>query len=106
VRTCEILKASITIFITSKGASFFFDGWKEKVLAIAADIVLTGGMATVLETCYSLYNKARAAVDVGYLQSLPSKREQAKYLASQGFGVAGDNADMVGTQVAEQNGWW
>ncbi|KAJ1477927.1 hypothetical protein T484DRAFT_2023575 [Baffinella frigidus] len=102
VRTCMSLKAAILVFMSYKGASFFFDSFKEAcagALGVALDVVLTGGMATAMSVAYAAYNECKTAVDMGTLATL-SKRGQAKYLIDSGcFGSLGDNADAIAGEI-------
>ena len=84
-------------------AESFFDG----CLAFCADLVFTGGMATVATGLYDAYNKCTDAIDMGsFLRK--TKREQAKLLLSTGhFGseVAG-MSDAIGGEVYEDLKNW
>lgn len=102
VRTCEYLKAAILVFIGYKGAKMTMDSFKDSCVAVAADLVFTGGMATMATVLYDAYNKCRDALDIGRFIGM-SKRDQAKELLKTGnFGHnVKENADVIAGEMMD-----
>ena len=101
------LKAAIVTFISYKGASMTFDSFKEGCLAVCADLVFTGGMATLAMAMYDAYGKVCTVCDIDTLLQ-KSKREQAKALLKTGLfaNVGQELADDMADDIAEEDGWW
>jgi hypothetical protein len=99
VRTCKYLQAAIAVFITYKGAKMQMNSFLEGCVAFAADLVFTGGMATMATALYEAYTQCCDVIDIGSFLT-KSKREQAKELLKTGsFGQAvKDNADAVAAE--------
>jgi|AntRauMFilla1563_2_1112583.scaffolds.fasta_scaffold11587_1 hypothetical protein len=100
VRTCLYLQAAVTVFITYKGAKMQMDSFKEACFAFAADLVFTGGMATMATTLYGAYTKCCDVIDIGSFVTM-TKREQAKALLKTGnFGHnVKENADTLAGEM-------
>jgi hypothetical protein len=102
VRTCKYLQAAIAVFMSYKGAKMTMDSFLEGCVAFAADLVFTGGMATVATGLYEAYTKCCDSIDIGGFL-LKSKREQAKELLKTGhFGHnVKENADAYAGEMSD-----
>ena len=104
VRTCKYLQAAIAVFVGYKGTKMTMDSFKDACISFAADLVFTGGMATVATGLYEAYTKCCDSIEIGNFLRM-SKRDQAKELLKTGhFGHnVKENADTYAGEMSE--GW-
>jgi hypothetical protein len=86
VRTCKYLKAAIAVFIGYKGATMTLDSFQQACVGVVADLVFTGGMATVATCLFEAYKNCVSVIDITSFLTLTKKNQAKELLETGNFG--------------------